>query len=649
MSAPRLLATVLAGAALAIPLALAGPAPTASAGTLTWAPLPFTPTISGASGQSTVALTLPSGATPVGFAGEVRSTYDDEGSIVITLNGRRVADLPARTGGVISVPLTAADMEDGAVVVGMYADLDPQVDCFVDTTSVASLVDGAVSYSHDVAAPTTIGAFLSDGLQDLTVHVGTQASQAEQQAALDAVAALVHRYRPPAVVRLVVSDEPPAGDFLRRAVVVRAGPSSPASGPAASAIGGGTLAVTEDGYLLVTGPAEALSGTAFALADPALELVAASTLASVAGTPDWSPATGTSTLAALGTGAVSLSGVGRARALIGIGQPAFGRPVSALSLELVGAVTALPPGATGRIDFLWNGVLVESRDMSAGTSVAVGIDLAAEQLRRDNTLAIELSYVPPSGACTPPPLPARLDIDPGLSTVTPTYGDSVPEGFERFPQVLGPAATVVLGPAGEPARLLQQAGDLIAGLAAATPEQLAARLVPLGRFLDDDVAGIIVGASGPLTQQLGAPYAIGTVVEVKDGAAAFSAELKGPVALGQAFDDGERNIVLLGPLPSGPGDPGASVALERTDEFAAQVASGPLRWTALTGRVMAMGASGQLDAVPLPPAPSGVVSVASLLVIGIIVTLIIIAGLILWSFNKPKEPAPTVPGAAITS
>ncbi|MHB1068175.1 MAG: hypothetical protein ACYC2Z_12230, partial [Candidatus Nanopelagicales bacterium] len=73
------------------------------------------------------------------------------------------------------------------------------------------------------------------------------------------------------------------------------------------------------------------------------------------------------------------------------------------------------------------------------------------------------------------------------------------------------------------------------------------------------------------------------------------------------------------------------------------------RWTALTGRVMAMGASGQLDAVPLPPAPSGVVSVASLLVIGIIVTLIIVAGLILWSFNKPKEPAPTVPGAAITS
>lgn len=641
---------VAAVTALPSVLAGAGPAAAESTSTLTWAPLPFTPTITGASGQAAVTLTLPAEASPVRFVGEVRSSYVDDGRIVITLNGRRVAEVPARTGGGVSVSLSGADIENGVIVVGMYADLDPQLDCFVDDTSSATLVDGAVSYSHDVEAPTTIGGFLSDGVQNLTVNVGAGATLAEQQAALDAVAALAYRYRPPAVVRLVVSDEPPASDYLNRVVVVRADPAAQdevASG--ATATTGGTLEISPEGLLLVTGPSAALSATAVALADPALGLVNVPTLGSVTGTADWSPASASATLAALGTGPLSLSGVGRVQGLVGIGQPAFGQPVSALSLDVVGVVTDLPAGATGRIDFLWNGVLVESRDMTNDTAVNVGIDLAAGQLLRDNTLTIQLSYVPPSGECTPPPLPARLDIDPALSTVTPTFGDSLAPGFERFPQALGPTVPVVLSTAGTSAQLLQQAGDLVAGLAAATPEQLTTSIRTLEQLLESDAAGIVVGASGPLTQQLAAPFAVGTVVEVTDSSAPFSAGLRGPLALGQAYDDGTRDLVLLGPLPSGPDAAGTAAAIALTDRFAGQVAAGPFRWAALSGRVMVMTASGQLQPVPLPPAPSGVVSMASLLVMGIIMTLIIIAGLILWSFNKPKEPAPTVPGTAITS
>ncbi len=643
----RLLGLVMAVLCTApIALAATGAAAAEATSTLTWQSLPYTPTITGAAGRAEVTVTLPAEARPVTFVGDVRSSYVDEGSIVVTINGRRVAEVPATTGGPVSAALTSADLRDGVIVVAMYADLEPRVGCFVDSTSVATLVDAAVSFAHDVEAPDTIGGFLSDGVQTLDVQVATDASSAEQQAALDAVAALVHRYRPPATVRLVMSDEPPASDYLNRVVVVRADESDAAASATASS--GGTLEVTDEGYLLVAAPASVLSSTAYALADQSLELVSVPILRSVTGTPDWSPASTTATLASLGAPPISLSGVGRVQALVGIGQPAFGRPVSGLAINLVGVVTDLPAGATGRIDFLWNDVLVESRDMTNDTAVDVDLALSDDQLRRDNVLTIQLSYVPPSGSCTPPPLPARLDIDPRLSTVTPTFGDSLPPGFERFPQVLGSTVPVVLATSGTTASRLEQAGDLVAGLAAATPEQLATRIMTLDAFLAEEVAGIVVGADGPLTQDLAAPFAVGSVVEVTDTSAPFTAELRGPLALGQAYDDGTRDLVLLGPLPSAPDDPGTAAALALTDAFAEQVATGPLRWSALAGRVMVMTSSGQLEAVPLPPPSDGLVSAVSLLTIALIVTLLIVACLIVWSWNKPKEPAPTVPGAAIT-
>lgn len=606
--------------------------------------LPFTPTIKGAGGQATVALTLPDGATPVRFTGLIKSTYAYDGTIVVTINGRQVADVPALTGGAINASASEADVDSGVLVIGMYASLLPREDCFVDENSVATLTDAFVTYGHPVTAPTTIGSFLSQGLTDLTVQIPARPTQAEQVAGLDAVAALAHRFRPPTVVSLLASDSAPSSDFLHRTVVVRqSSPQAAGTGPQATV--GGTIELSDSGYLVVTGSADALASTAVALADRALALVEGTTVTNVSATADWSPATGKSSLADLGVGTVSLSGVGRVQSVFGVGQPSFGQSLSDVAINLRGVVTPLPPLATGRIDVLWNGTLAASRDMSDDTAVDIKFGIESDQLNRDNTVTVILSYVPPSGGCAPPPLAARLDIDATLSTVTPSFGDSVKPGFDRFPQVLGATIPLAIGPAGRLPELLGQAGDLVSALSSATPEQLTVSILTPEQFSKADFAGVMVGADASSTQALGAPYAVGDVIEVRDQTSRFSASIKGPLALAQAFNDGTRDVVLLGPVPSNPSDAGSSVAIGLTTAFTEEVAVSPLRWSALTGRVMAMGATRELQPIPLPEPGDGSPSALSLLVIGLVITAAILVALLVWSRKRPHAPPPPLPGS----
>lgn len=617
------------------------------------AELPYVLSVQGAGGSSTVAVTLPDSATPIVFDGTVRSTFTYDGTIIVTINGRRIAQVPARTGGPVHAVANADDVDRGLAIIGMYVQLDPHADCFVDNTSTATLANASLTYSHPVTPPTTIGTFLSPGLSKLTVQVGTKAGEAEQQAALDAVAALVHLYPVPTVVKLLVSDTAPKDDFLNRTVVVQAtdeeGPVGSASPSSTSASSGGTLEVRADGALYLTGAPSALAGTAFALADPALSLFEGKRLDHVAGTPDWAPATGKTSLADLGAPTISMSGVGKLQSVIAIDQPAFGQSLSEVQVSLSGVITPLPEGGAGRVDFLWNGTLIDSIGMSSDTALNAQLAISSEQLNRNNQLTIELSYVPPSGQCTPQPLAARLDFDAKQSFVTPTAGDSVPPGFERFPQVLGASVPIALGSAGNPASLLQQAGDLIAGLQSSTTEQLAVNLMSSAQFQSAGVSGLLVGASAVETDTLGAPLTINDLISVGDPAPRFTAALPGPLALAQAFFNDKRDVAILGPIPTDALSVAGKAALQLNEQFANQIAVGPGRWTQLTGQVVSMGATGQLQEIALPAAPDSSTSGRSFLIVGLIATAFLIIGLVVWSRTKPQEPAPELPGSSTTS
>lgn len=603
-------------------------------------PLPYTLSVKGGGGSSSVAVTLPDSATPIVFDGTVRSTFTYDGTIVITMNGRRIAQVPARTGGPVHAVANADDVDKGLVVIGMSVQLDPQADCFVDSTSTATLADARLTYTYPVTPPTTIGTFLSPGLTTLKVQVATKASAAEQQAALDAVAALVHIYAVPTVVKLHVSDAEPDDDFLNRTVVVQANPNPTASSA------GGTLEVRSNGSLYLMGSADSLAGTAFALADPALSLFEGKRLEHVAGTPDWAPATGKTALIDLGAQPISMTGVGTLQSVIAINQPAFGQTLSEVQIDLAGVITPLPEGASGRVDFTWNGTLIDSIGMSSTTTLTPQFHISADQLRRDNQLGIDLSYVPVSGKCTPQPLAARLDIDTRQSFVTPTSGDSLPPGFERFPQVLGSTVPIAIGQAGDPASLLQQAGDLLAALESSTPEQLSVNLMSFDDFESAGSAGILVGASASDTETLGAPLTTNDLISVGEPAPRFSAALPGPLALAQAFSSDKRDVVILGPIPTETTSTAGKAALELNAQFADQVATGVGRWTQLNGQVVSMGATGQLEEIALPPEEDSTRSGRSFLIVGLIATAFLVLGLILWSRARPNAPAPELPGAS---
>lgn len=651
-TAAVLAAGVLAlGSTLAAAAANAADAPAADAAST--AALPYVLGIQGAGGSSSVAVTLPQGAVPRTFDATVRTTYTFDGTIVLTVNGRRFAQVPAKTGGAVHAALQPGDVDQGLSIIGMYVQLDPQADCFVDDTSTATLVDGVMGFTHPVTPPTTIGSFLSPGLDQLTVQIGTQATAAEQQAGLDAVAALVHRFPAPTLVRLRVSDAAPSDDFLSRTVVVKATPqaastSGSASPSTTSAPAGGTLQVREDGALVVTGTSDSLAAATFALADPALSLVQDGRLDHVAGTPDWNPAAATTSLAELGAGALSMSGVGRVTSTIAIGQPAFGQPLSALQISLLGVVTPLPPGASGRVDFIWNGNLIGSVGMSQSTTLSQQLSIPAEQLNRDNELTVAMSYVPPSGVCTPRPLAARLDIDAQRSTVIASYGDSMAPGFQRFPQVLGAGIPIALGPLGQPSALLQQAGDLVAALASSTPEQLTVSLMTSSAFEEGGMPGLLLGAGPEDTAALGAPFTGDEITQVREPDPIFTAALPGPLALAQAFSHDGRDVVLLGPIPPDAASASGQAALELTDELAEHLAVTPGRWTLLSGQVVSMGATGQLESIALPPQPAPTTSGTAFVVISLIATAFLVIAIVVWSLTKPSRPDSDLPGLSTT-
>ena len=83
------------------------------------AKLPYVLSVMGAGGSSTIAVTLPDSATPIVFDGVVRSTFTYAGTIIVTINGRRIAQVPSRTGGRVHAVANAVYVERGVAVIGM--------------------------------------------------------------------------------------------------------------------------------------------------------------------------------------------------------------------------------------------------------------------------------------------------------------------------------------------------------------------------------------------------------------------------------------------------------------------------------------------------------------------------------------------------
>ena len=588
------------------------------------ATLPYVLTVRGANGVATIAADLPEDARPIEFTGRIAANYTSPGTVSVFVGDRRAAEVDATSGGTVRFALTAADLVDGAVELTMSVALQPQRECFPDQGSSASLEDGEITFSHPTTAPRTIGAFLAGGVASYQVVIPERPTDPEVEAGLDAVAALTYRYPLPTRATLLATKDAPKPTYLNRVLVITQVDSAT----------GNTMAVDPSGVLRISGPPQTLAPAAIALGDPNTDLLQTATATSVLGTPAFEVITGAHSVGSLGQQPISMSGVGQLQSTLRIGQPTFGQPVGQFDFRLVGSMTTIPRGAEGRVDFLWNGTLARSVQMTGSSELDVRLSFQGLQVRRNNNLVVQLSYAPAVGCAAAAPLPARVDIDPWRSTVTASAGSSVPAGFERFPQVFPGVIPVAFGSNGSRASLVGQAGDLVASLQSADSQQLVAESMDQAAFLSQNRAGVLVGGDGRTAAELKAPVSgNGDVTIGTDGSQLTLTA--GPYGALQAFESGPRNLVLLtGIAPSGQLQPAADARAAKLAEFAD---AAPDRWTTLTGQALLQGAADTPVSVgSRPPAPAPGWTPTPLF-LAVIAAGLLVGGALFWQWWRPRK------------
>lgn len=589
-------------------------------------PLPFRLEIEGTNGFATGYVPIPEGNRPTQVSGTVASSYTHPGAIVITVNGERAAAVDARKGGRVEIPLSGDDVVTGSVALGMAVQLEGRRDCFADESATATLQDARIRSTRPSQPPATIAAFLSPGVPLYQVVTDGDPSPAEQTAALNAVAALTLRFGPATRVILVSSDEgPPITDDPRVVRVIEAAPPDGAT----------NQLKLSSSSLELTGQGDRLAQAATALASEDTDVLDSVVATNLASRPIRRTVTDTIAWRDLDLGGVDLSGVGRMEQDIGVSQSMFGTAVTSLAVAVNGGVSALVPGSEGRIDLLWNDEIVDSLAIGSGGAFRRLVQVSGEQLHRDNTLTVRMSYVPAQGDCTRG-LGAQLTVDPAASTFTAVAGQSLTPGFDRLPQVIGPVLPVGFG-SGDRAILTEAAGALVASLQSRTPQQITTAVMDEPAFVSDDRPGLMVGATPATAEALRAPLYGGQGIEIGTPDPSFSVTTGEPFAFLQAFADEGRDLVLLGTS--------ADSAAAAAGQLARYADGAPDRWAKLTGQVIAMHDGAEPVALPVRQPPEGPWLMAP--IVATVITVVLLLALLLWwLMRRPKGPAPPPPGQA---
>lgn len=593
--APALLLRLLLTTTLAVvgPVLVGAPAQAATIG------LPYELSIQGGYGDAEVVLPIPEGTSPTRLTGSISSTYSAPGSLVVLINGHRAATVPAQTGGEFRIPLSGRDVVEGTLTITLRADLDPDEDCWLDDRAVAALTDARVRLDTAPPAPTTIAGFLSPAVTAFTVVVPATPTAAEQEAGLDAVLALAHRYGGSATITLDATDQISAGPGDGRLVLVE------------ESDGDGNDIEVRGGRLLISGSADELPLAAVSLADPNLGVLAATSVSDLTGRADYRPLTGAASLHDLGIDALSVRGIGRVAQTVSVAQAAFGQPVEQLVLDLSGTATPVVPGQQGRVSIRWNDRLVSSRALTEDSRQSWRFTVGPDDLRSVNYLTAELEYLPASGRCSDPGLPGQVQIDVGASQVTPTFGQGSANGFQRFPQAFGAVVPVAIAGPGRPS--LAHAAQVLAGVVAPSPLQYTVEMVQVPALAER--GGVATGVDPGQVASLGAPL---PDQGPPPGTTA-------PYAALQAFPNGDADIIVLSAEPQ---------------SQAESLATWPLRqdggWAGLTGQVYVMGADSD------QPEPVAAVTAAPdkrtpQFVAAAIITAVLLVALILWLRHRPAR------------
>lgn len=254
--------------------------------------------------------------------------------------------------------------------------------------------------------------------------------------------------------------------------------------------------------------------------------------------------------------------------------------MSAFAIHLEGGNTPTPAGGIVRASVLWNDLIVDSQSITNTDSYVVDVPIDSSLVKRDNTLTIRLEAVPPGGYCSTTPLPAELDINGAGSTITGTPGQSLSEGFERFPQVLADSLPIAFGAGDVSASTLRAAAHLVSALQRASAIHLTVSLVDLADFKKEGYPGVVIGATPADAKALKAPLRFEPWRAVDASGKNFTVTVDEPFAALEAFEVSGRDIVLLGSTAPAP------VGAALVDSLAVQADAAPFGWFPLIGDLL---------------------------------------------------------------
>ncbi len=557
------------------------------------APIPYTLSIKGEYGTAEVSVPIPDGTSPVRFTGRIESGYTTPGRFLLSINDKVRKRVPI-DGGRFVVPLRPRDVRDQAVKITLGVRLEPSEECLRDDQSTAVIRRARLVLDRPPPVPRTIASFLSRATDRFVVAVPARPSTQEQAAGLDAVLALRHAFGTGPAISLRTTDRPPRTTATRHVLVV----DEDGSGSSALSM--------RAGRLYVTGSATEIEVAAISLADPNIALLKSRSLTNLAGVADYEPVPAATTLEELNVAPVKLRGIGTLSQTVNIPQAAFGKPVSQLVMNLRGVVTPVSRGEQGRISIRWNDQLITSQALNRSSKVSLDFTVPAGNLFAVNYLQTDFEYIPGGRNCRQP-LPGELQIDGVNSTVTASYGDSAPPGFQRFPQSFPAQIPVSFGLNARPA--LRNAARILDSAASVSPLQYTVEILdkPTRR-----PGALVAGATGTQAQDLGAP------LPNQQNLADFAAGRSTPYAALQAFLSGGDDLIVLSAEPAG--------AAQALSKWPAAQDGG---WAGLEGQVYVKARdSGKPQAFDTPStAPN---KQRPQIIAAIVLTVALLIGLLVW-------------------
>ena len=492
---------------------------------------------------------VPAGVTPRAISGVLTMPeVVNNGVVTFRVNGRIAKSVPSTLYAKVRIPVTAADVIADGTIGLTIASQGPAIENICrPAAGQATFRKLSLDYRGTERAPTTLANFFPAATSGIDVLIADDADDDLLEAGIAAVGALASRYPDGTDLRLLpVSEAPATAVATQRVVVITEGRAGEIT----------TEVATEAGTaptLTIAATGDDLSAAARALALPQ----GGDTL-QLADDPDVEGLTGQIgqrkpdldiTLADAGAADVALSGYGTTSQLVKIPQDAFSSPVSALTVHLQGAHSAVSDPDRARLDVRMNGDLVGSKVLGETGELSMDFTIAAGRLRAVNDLELVLSAVTPDGlpCAAPGSPPIEVDLDTEGSTLTATAGRADTRGFQLLPQVLQSSLPVAIRADGaQRFEAAQDAARIVAALQHTAAFPLDVQLVPADAFLAGDRSGLLVGATTADATSLEAPLKLSSIRLLDQQDSSFEVTSQEPYAVLESFEVDDRQVLMLG-------------------------------------------------------------------------------------------------------